>query len=158
MLNMLARAGGWSNFQHFRATVEGAVEEVAEGAPQTPPPVVDENRVKRLARQFDERGRLRQWPSRHSDRLACLWVLWSRFPSDAPLDEGEVNRRLGAVHLFSDPALLRRALCDNGLVRRTPDGREYRRVEQAPPPEELALIRRVGRAPFTETRSPEATR
>ena len=38
-------------------------------------------------------------------------------------------------------ALLRRLLCDHGLMTRTRDGRIYRRIEQKPPAEAVALIR-----------------
>jgi len=43
-------------------------------------------------------------------------------------------------HGGGDHAILRRSLCDGGLVSRTRDGRVYRRVERRPPPEAAALI------------------
>jgi Uncharacterized protein conserved in bacteria (DUF2087) len=55
----------------------------------------------------------------------------------------QLNRNIRANHLFGDYALLRRELCDRGLVSRTADGREYRRVERPPSPEGLALIRHL---------------
>ncbi len=62
----------------------------------------------------------------------------------------EVGEHLTASHSFGDAALLRRQLCDAGLMARTPDCREYRRVEGRPAPLGLALIaqlRRVGTLP-----------
>ena len=59
------------------------------------------------------------------------------------LPEEELNRLLRAAHLFGDHALLRRELCDRGLVARTKDGREYRRVERQPSPEARELIRHL---------------
>ena len=54
-----------------------------------------------------------------------------------------MTRILAGTHLFGDPVLLRRELCDLGLLWRTPDCRAYRRVERRPPPEALELLRRV---------------
>lgn len=143
MLNMLARAAGCRNFQHFRAQAEARVrlENPVPAAPAEPP--VDFVKVERVARYFDAAGGLTRWPGKHTDRVACLWVMWSRLPARAVLSEPAVNEALKAAHRFGDHVLLRRELVDLGLLARTPDGREYRRVEQAPPPEARALIRHL---------------
>lgn len=143
LLNMLARAAGCRNFQHFRAQAEARerLENPAPPAPSEPP--VDFVRVERVARYFDAAGRLVRWPGKHSDRLPCLWVMWSRLPARQVLSEPAVNAVLKAAHLIGDHVLLRRELVDLGLLARTPDGREYRRVEQAPPAEARALIRHL---------------
>lgn len=172
-LNMLAKAAGWRNFQHFRtqaaaeATKEAAKEAGAEAmreragaiaepapppappaAPQADPPAeVDPARILRIARCFDGTGALARWPSRLSDQRPCLWVLWSRLAAGRVFTEEEVNRFLRENHRFGDHALLRRDLCDLGLVTRTPDGREYRRVERPPPADALALIRHLKAPP-----------
>lgn len=144
MLNMLARASGHRNFQHFRAC--------AEGEPVAPPPAlpaaapataVDERRQERVARLFDAEGRLTRWPGKESWRHLCLWALWSALPAGVTLTEREVNAALNALHLFEDHALLRREMADRGMVWRTADGRAYRRIEQPPPVEAQALIRRL---------------
>jgi hypothetical protein len=70
-------------------------------------------------------------------------VLWSRLPARQTLSEHQLNQMLQANHLFADPALLRRELFDHGLVSRTPDCREYRRIEKRPSEEVLALIRHL---------------
>ena len=140
-LNMLARGAGFANFQHFRAQAE------ARDALEAPPPPtvpVDMVRLARIARYFDDAGRLIRWPGKASHRPDCLWVMWSRLPAGTAMHEREVNARLNAEHLFADHALLRRELVDTGLMRRTIDGREYRRLERAPPAEALELIRLVG--------------
>ena len=138
LLNMLARAVGFSNFQHFRAQAE------ARDALETPPPppeLVDMVRLARIARYFDEAGRLIRWPGKASHRPDCLWVMWSRIPAGAVMHEREVNERLTAEHRFGDHSLLRRELVDGGLMRRTIDGREYRRIERAPPAAARDLLR-----------------
>ncbi len=143
LLNMLARSSGFRNFQALRAQ---AVAQCALANPE-PAPVpepVDHVRVRRLLRFFDAQGRLIRWPGKLSQRLPCLWVVWSRLPANQTLNERQIKDRLQKDHLFGDHALLRRWLCDHGLVKRTPDGREYRRREAQPPPEALALIRHLG--------------
>lgn len=144
LLNMLARATGYRNFQHFRAQAE-ARDELEAPAPAAPvPEPIDFVKIQRIARYFDAGGRLIRWPGKHSHREPCLWVLWSRLPAKQVLDERGISELLEGWHLFGDHALLRRELVDTGLMTRTPDGREYRRVERQPPAEALALIRHLG--------------
>jgi hypothetical protein len=140
MLNMLARAIGHRNFQSLRAQ-QPPQDEAGPPPPAAEP--VDPAQIQRLARYFDPQGRLVSWPSKASMRSACLWVLWSKLPSGAGFSEPELNRQIRALHLFGDHALLRRELCDQGLLTRTADGGRYRRVERKPSPEGLALIRRL---------------
>lgn len=138
LLNMLARAGGFRNYQHLHAQTE-TLDGLA-----TPPPAavpIDTARLTRVARYFDDAGRLARWPGKAGHRPDCLWVLWSHLPARASMHEREVNARLAERHLFGDHALLRRELVDGGWMTRTYDGRDYRRVEKAPPAEAIALIR-----------------
>ncbi|HYW44630.1 MAG TPA: DUF2087 domain-containing protein [Bryobacteraceae bacterium] len=140
LLNMLARAIGHRNFQSLRA------QQVARDrleAPESKPEPVDFVRVQRLARYFDKQGRLAIWPAKSGLQAACLWVLWSKLPAGESFTEDELNRQIRANHLFGDHALLRRELCDLGLLTRTDDGRQYRRVERKPPRESIALIRHL---------------
>ncbi|MEA4857069.1 MAG: DUF2087 domain-containing protein [Solidesulfovibrio sp.] len=158
LLNWLAKAAGFKNFQHFRAEARPAspvapgdaatVEAVALAAPQPrqlrpAPEPVDQARIKRLLRLFDADGRLVRWPSKRGLQLTCLWALWAAIPAREVFDEPGITRLLGAAHDFGDPVLLRRELCDLGLLWRTTDCRAYRRLERKPPPDALELIRRV---------------
>ena len=140
LLNMLARATGQRNYQSLRAQL--AARDQLE-TPEPSPEPVDFVRVRSLARYFDSEGRLKSWPAKSTLQASCLWVIWSRLPSGEPLSEDHLNREIRASHLFGDHALLRRELCDQNLVARTADGREYRRVERPPSTEALALIRRL---------------
>jgi hypothetical protein len=144
LLNMLARAAGHRNFQSLRAQ-QVARERLDATEPASAP--VDFVQVRRLARYFDAQGRLKSWPAKPSLRATCLWVLWSKLPSGENQGEEELNRRIRAGHLFGDHALLRRELCDRGLVKRTADGREYRRVECRPSGEAIELIRHLAGRP-----------
>ena len=64
---------------------------------------------------------------------------------DRLLDEPkiEISGIIRNNHRFGDHALIRRAMIDGKLITRTLDGREYRRIEQQPTGEALALIRLV---------------
>ena len=141
LLNMLARTAGSRNFQHFRAQ---AVAEKRLIRPRETAAPVDYVELQRLIRYFDASGGLVRWPTKFSHREPCLWVLWSRLPARKTLSEREINQLLLANHDFEDPALLRRELKERKMVTRTPDGREYRRVERKPPHAALALIRLLG--------------
>ncbi len=141
-LNMLVRANGYRNFQHYRAQL-AALDQLESPLPQPEPEPVDFVRVKRLLRMFDQGGRLVRWPSKRSRQELCLWVIWSKLPARQVLTEKAVNQILNDNHLFGDHALLRRWLCDYGMMSRTRDGREYRRVEKRPLAEALELIRQL---------------
>lgn len=139
LMNMLARGAGFRNFQHFRASALAGGKLTA--SPETPP---DMTRVAQARRYFDAQGRLATWPSKTGLQHLCLWVLWSRLPKGQSMTEREVSALLNTLHGFGDAAILRRTLWELRLVSRTEDSRDYRRVEQAPPPEARELIRLVG--------------
>ena len=138
LLNMLARAVGSRNFQHFRAQ---SVAEKRLMRPSEAAAPVDYVELQRLSRYFDANGRWTRWPAKYSHQEPCLWVLWSKLPPRKTLSEREINELLLANHRFEDPALLRRELKERKMVTRTLDGREYRRVERRPTHTALSLIR-----------------
>jgi len=140
MLDMLSRAAGFRNFQHYRAQAS-ARRSLAHRAPLAPE--VDLARLGRVARAFDVHGRLTRWPSKLSEQTPSLWALWARIPPRRVFTEPELNALLKAEHDFGDHALLRRELVNHGLVSRPPDCSSYRRVEREPPAEALALIRHL---------------
>lgn len=140
LLNMLARGAGYRNFQHFRAACM-AEERLAE--PPSAPEPVDHALVERVSGHFDAEGRLKRWPSRYGHQSLALWVLWSRLGAGTVYDEFGISAVIRNNHLFGDHALIRRAMIDVGLIVRTIDGREYRRVERKPPGDALALIRHI---------------
>lgn len=138
LLNMIARAAGCRNFQHLRA---GAATDSGAGDPAVPPVAAAEPpTVSRMRVHLDDRGRLVRWPARRAQQVLGLWVIWAQLPAGIGMTEREVSDRIGALHLFGDIALLRRDLVDSGLVTRTRDGRDYRRVDRSAPPDAAALI------------------
>ena len=109
-------------------------------------PAIDLKRIEKVARCFDGTGRLLRWPSKRADQLLVLWVVWSYLPADVQMSEPEVSSMLRDWHGYEDYALLRRELCDLDMLRRTPNGRIYRRVEHEMPAEAEALLARLGPA------------
>ncbi|WJH39821.1 DUF2087 domain-containing protein [Aliirhizobium terrae] len=144
MLNLLSRAAGFRNYQHFRAS--NASAEVIDNLHVTaePEPQADERRVQHTLRVFDSDGRITRWPGKRSQQELCLWFLWSKIPRGRTFSEREISEFLNVLHGFEDPALLRRDLFDLGLVTRNRDGSDYRRIERKPPPELSLLLRRIG--------------
>lgn len=95
--------------------------------------------------RFDRAGRLKSWPARTSLQHLCLWSLWSRLPRGVTMTERGISAELNRRHLVGDAAIQRRTLRELRLIHRSPDSRDYRRIEQAPPPEAAALIRATHR-------------
>jgi hypothetical protein len=69
-----------------------------------------------------------------------LRVFWSRIPRGEVFTEREISDLIRDWHAFGDHALIRRAMVDAKMLERTVDGREYRRIEQAPPAELEPLL------------------
>lgn len=147
LMNMVSRAAGFQNYQHLRAAHQAggrlATSQVSEN--------VDLRLVERTLNQFDQAGRLKQWPKRRSVQDLSLWALWARLPSGVLMQEPEVNALLLNEHLFEDTAMLRRGWVGLGLVTRNRDGSDYRRCELKPPAEARALIRFLERRCDTRT-------
>ena len=149
LLNMLARSGGFKNFQHLRAAAllnRQAVQDVQQqqAAPEPQPTALNQNRLTRLVRLFDSEARLVRWPGKRGMEEPCLWVVWSRIAPRQTYSEAALNELLNTLHTFGDHPLVRRGLIDCGMMTRTADGREYRRVELKPSAEALALMARLG--------------
>ncbi|AUH66222.1 DUF2087 domain-containing protein [Paracoccus zhejiangensis] len=126
MLALIARAAGFRNYQQLRA--------------EAPRPAVSKS-VERALRNFDTQGRMIAWPAQTKLQGLCLWRFWAGLAPGRDYREADLNAALKEWHLFGDHVLLRRSLIDHRLVERATDGSWYRRIEQAPPPEALAMIR-----------------
>jgi hypothetical protein len=142
LLNMLTRAVGYRNYQHFKASL------AAENRLANPPtlqaePAPDFRRVELTARCFAGTDVLVRWPGKLNQQQLALWVLWSFLPAGEDMPEKAVNAVLTRHNGFADHVLIRRELVNMGLLTRTRDCRLYRRVEKRPPPEARELIRIV---------------
>lgn len=110
-------------------------------------PASEARRLGRVARCFDAAGRLQRWPSRRADQLLALWIVWSYLPDGSQFSEPEINAMLRDWHDFEDYVLLRRDLCDLGLLQRTPTGSVYRKASAKMPPEAELLAARLAAMP-----------
>ncbi|WP_179379462.1 DUF2087 domain-containing protein [Jannaschia marina] len=134
-LNAVARAAGYRNFQHLKAA-HGWAETPAE----TPP---DLARVRRAAARFDSAGRFTGWPTKRSLRMLCLWPIWARLDPKSVRNEREISEEIHELCTFRDAAGIRREMVGEGMLTRTLDGSEYRRLNRRPDPTQRALIRLV---------------
>ena len=137
LLNLLAKAAGFQNYQHLRADAKTS-DRLAAAAEPTPRARLD--KVEKAARYFDAEGVLQSWPSRYADQMLCLWVLWSRIPRGTVFTEIEISTHLRDWNDFGDHALIRRAMIDGKMLERNQNGLEYRRVERTPPAELTPLL------------------
>ncbi len=137
LMNMLARGAGFANYQAFRASALAGAKIVDPG------PMADMTRVAQAKRYFDAQGRLKSWPSKTNLQFLCLWVIWAQIPKGAEMSERQASDLISAWHLFGDAAIIRRTMWQQKMISRTPEGRDYRRIEQAPPPDARALIAAV---------------
>lgn len=142
ILNILAKAAGFRNYQHLKAS-RAAEERLANPGLPEPEPAVDYRRVELAARCFAGTDILVRWPGKLSLQRLAVWVMWSFIPAGGEMPEMTVNEILKGHNGFNDHVLLRRELVNMGLVTRTRDCRLYRRVEQKPPPDARELIRLV---------------
>jgi len=137
LMNMLARAAGYANLQHLRASG------VATPAPEIAADPPDARLVARVLAQFDAAGRLMQWPAKRSVQTPALWALWACLPAGKVMSEAEISALLDGEHLFGDAAILRRTLVACGLVARGAGAVDYCRVETPPPAIARAVMRAV---------------
>jgi hypothetical protein len=137
LMNMLARAAGFQNVQHMRAS-HAAQKRLDRRQPETLP---NSRAVERCLHQFDTEGRLTQWPAKRAVQTLALWAVWAQLPAEIEMTETTVNQHLQKAHRFDDSATLRRTMISCGLLTRHRDGTGYRRIEQTPPPEARALIK-----------------
>lgn len=115
------------------------------GAAQSEPPI-DRRKLERVWRCFDAGGRLQRWPSKRSEQILALWIVWSLLPKGQQFSELEINSMLGGWHDLGDHALLRRDLVDLGLLQRTPNGAIYRAANAEVPPDAALAIEKFAAA------------
>jgi hypothetical protein len=140
LLNLMARAQGYRNLQALQAALS-PVPKAPLAAEDAPEPLPLSETARKALMQFDSRGRLLRWPVKFSVQRLVMWLLWQHFDAKRVYTEREVNDRLNGLHLFGDPATLRRELVNHRLLTRTSDCREYRKLHPVPDDELRALLR-----------------
>lgn len=132
LMNAIARAGGYRNFQHLKATQA-----------DTPAGPVDGRALSRALEWFDADGRMTNWPAKRKIRALCLWVIWAQIPPRTEFTERTISDHLNSLTTFRDAAQIRRSLVEDGVLRRNPDGSCYQRCEKSPDATAQALIRTI---------------
>lgn len=133
LLNAIARAGGYRNFQHLKAT-HGPAD------PVEPP---ETRALTRAMARFDEDGLLTDWPSKRKTRQHCLWALWAQVPPRKTMSEKEISALFDTMMCYRDAAQVRRSLVEDKLLIRNRDGSQYTRVEATPDATSREVIRAV---------------
>jgi hypothetical protein len=143
MLNWLAKAAGFQNFQSLRAATETqsicAANVVTSKEKSEPLLALSAHAAKALT-QFDEQGRLHKWPHKFAVQRIAMWGLWLRFDAKKRYTEKDVNSVLKAWHTYGDYATLRRELVNMQLLARKSDCSEYWKVAQRPSDEVKAFL------------------
>lgn len=153
LLNIVARAAGFRNFQALRVagTAPARPTVLPSAAPVAPEPPLPRP-VARALSHFDEAGRLMRFPVQLGIRKLTLFGLACRFPVKRDMSEREVNEVITRFHAFEDIATLRRELINEKHLWRTRDGRVYRRLDGKDAPAQDADARLFLQALFAGRR------
>jgi len=81
---------------------------------------------------LDDEGRVKAWPAKRAVQKLVIEYVSGKFESGRVYSEKEVNATLLKWHTFGDYFILRRGLVEEGLLKRTPNGAEYRRSDVVP--------------------------
>lgn len=147
MLNLLAQAAGFRNFQALRAA--------PPAAPAAPAPTATaelSDTARKALGQFDDQGRLTRLPVKLSVQRMAMWALWLHVPARRSLSEREVNEVLKQWNTFGDHVTPRRELINMQLMTRQPDCSDYRKVLVRPSAEVAAFLKAY-RARLPRTRN-----
>jgi hypothetical protein len=82
-----------------------------------------------LQRFLDDNGLVKQWPKKLTDKKLVLAYLATKFEFGRSYHERDVNEVLKQWHTFSDWALLRRELYEQGFIDRNRSGTNYQRLQ-----------------------------
>lgn len=118
LLNLIARAAGWRNYQALKAVPPIPTKPALEAHELTAT-------ARKTLQQFDAFGRLVRLPNKLSVQQMAMWWMWTHFTARRKYTEQEVNRILNAHHTFGDQATLRRELVNMKLLGRKSDCSEY---------------------------------
>jgi hypothetical protein len=152
LLNLLAHAAGFRNFQTLKALrVQAAA--IVDASPAAAYAADKANsadtQLSETARkallQFDAQGRLVRLPVKYSVQQMVMWALWLHMPARRAMREREVNDVLKAFNTFGDHVTLRRELINMRLMTRKPDCSEYHKLTARPSSEVVLFLREYRR-------------
>lgn len=125
ILNIIARICGNKNFQQLRAStipnseVPNMVLEDEEKANAN---------LKKLKRYLNENFQVKTLPSKLSQQELIIYYIWAFIEKNKIFNEIELNKYLNKFHTFGDCALLRRYMFEYGLLSRSKDCSDYKKL------------------------------
>ncbi len=161
MLNLLARAAGWRNYQALKARGDNPLLKIEHDVdiPSASEPNIDLTATARKAlTQFDAAARLVRLPHKFSVQRMAMWALWTDFEDNRQYSEKEVNAVLNARHTFGDYATLRRELVNMQLLARLSDCSRYWKLSQEVPSEVQGFLQALAIAVATAAREAKSQR
>lgn len=142
LMNILAKASGNKNYQELKAQRSSLQVEAVPKINNEPEDPVIKKRVQRFIRHLDEEKCLIRWPKKRAEQILALWLIWEKLPSNVQMTEKEINDHINLWHRFGDYALIRRELCDLGILSRKPDGSAYHRASKQEP-NEISYVKQL---------------
>lgn len=76
-------------------------------------------------KNFLDNDKVKLWPSKNVAKEMVRSYIAGYIQTGRKYTEKEINVLIDQYHTFGDPALIRRELCDHGLLKRDNYGREY---------------------------------
>ncbi|MTI46320.1 DUF2087 domain-containing protein [Sporosalibacterium faouarense] len=83
----------------------------------------------KLENFLDEKGRIKQWPSKYSLKIEVVKYVAEKFEEGRVYSEKEVNEIINEWHTYNDYFMLRRGMIEYKLLARKRDGSEYWKVK-----------------------------
>jgi hypothetical protein len=158
LLNMLAYAAGFRNFQTLKAAPPAATSTRHESTStqRTEPSATLTDTARKALGQFDDHGRLIRLPVKFSVQRMVMWALWLHLPAKRVMSEREVNEILKVWNTFGDHVTPRRELINMQLMSRKDDCSDYQKMP-ARPSEEIAAFLKAYRELLPKARSMAGT-
>ena len=91
---------------------------------------MEPNQIK-IDQFLSEEGKINTMPAKRAPRAVVLAHMASKFEPGRKYTEKEVNHIIDQWHTFNDYFLIRRELIESGLMKRTRNGSQYWRADEA---------------------------
>lgn len=136
ILNIIARTSGHKNFQQLR---QNSI---------TPQENIDFNEdiekaqknLNKLKRYLNENFQVKTLPSKLSQQELIIYYIWEFIDENKVFSEIELNKYLNRFHTFGDSALLRRYMFEYGLLSRSKDCLDYKKLKPEIPKPIIKII------------------
>ncbi|KAF0110574.1 MAG: hypothetical protein FD163_557 [Hyphomonadaceae bacterium] len=138
ILNIFARESGYKNFQQMRASSDVTTSAKDNSFKEN---TIGAQNLQKLKRYLDDKARVKTLPSKQSLQLMIVWYIWGHIAAQISFTEIELNHLLNRYHTFGDAALLRRYMFELGLVSRSSNCQDYRKLSPTIPSEYSEIVK-----------------